>query len=102
MRTKYKFVILIMIACLCSIYIYYFCEKAKSVTSVSSIITQQHKIESTTLASSDYTFDDPEVILDPYGISPLTALIVFETKDLTTPTRITSYNVCYTKLLRIK
>ncbi len=85
MRTKYKFVILIMIACLCSIYIYYFCEKAKSVTSESSIITKQHKIESTTLASSDYTFEDPEVILDPYGISPLTALIVFETKDLTTP-----------------
>lgn len=86
MRTKYKFVILIVIACLCSIYIYYFCEKAKSVTSQSSIITEQHNIESTTLASSDYTFDDPNVILDPYGISPLTALIVFETKDLTAPT----------------
>lgn len=85
MRTKYKFVILIVIACLCSIYIYYFCEKAKSVTSVPSLITKQHKIESTTLASSEYTFDDPKVILDPYGISPLTALIVFETKDLTTP-----------------
>jgi len=86
MRTKYKFVILIVIACLCSIYIYYFCEKAKSVASQSSIITEQRNIESTTLASSDYTFDDPKVILDPYGISPLTALIVFETKDLTTPT----------------
>lgn len=85
MRTKYKFVILIVIACLCSIYIYYFCEKAKSVTSVHSLITKQHKIESTTLANSEYTFDDPKVILDPYGISPLTALIVFETKDLTTP-----------------
>ena len=85
MKTKYKFFILIVIACLCSIYIYYFCEKAKSVASNPSIITQQRKIESTTLASSNYTFDDPKVILNPYGISPLTALIVFETKDLTTP-----------------
>ena len=28
-----------------------------------------------------YTFDNPNIILDPYGISPLTALILFETES---------------------
>ena len=28
-----------------------------------------------------YTLDNPNVILDPYGISPLTALILFETEE---------------------
>ena len=86
MRTKYKFVLLVIIACLCSIYIYYFCEKANPVSIETSLLTKQTEIEKTTLASSNYTFEDPKVVLDPYDISPLTALIIFETKDLTTPT----------------
>lgn len=86
MKTKYKFVILVIVACLCSIWIYYFCEKAVPVKSTESLITKQTNIEKTVLASSDYTFDNPKVILNPYDISPLTALIIFETKDLTTPT----------------
>ena len=28
-----------------------------------------------------YTLDNPNIILDPYGISPLTAMILFETKE---------------------
>lgn len=86
MKTKYKFVILVIVACLCSIWIYYFCEKAVPVKSTENLITKQTNIEKTVLASSDYTFDNPKVILNPYDISPLTALIIFETKDLTTPT----------------
>ena len=28
-----------------------------------------------------YTFDEPNIIVNPYGISPLTALILFETEE---------------------
>lgn len=85
MRTKYKFVLLIFTACICSIFIYYFCEKAQPVSYVQDIITYQNKVDSTELAITSYTIEDPKIIIDPYGISPLTALIIFETKDLTTP-----------------
>lgn len=86
MRTKYKFVILVIIACLCSILIYYFCDKAKPVTITPSILKIQSELEKSFLISNDYTYENPKVILNPYNISPLTALIVFETKDLTAPT----------------
>ena len=42
-------------------------------------MSNYNNIEKTVLASSDYTFDNPKVILNPYDISPLTALIIFET-----------------------
>ena len=85
MKTRYKFLLLIIIACLCSIGIYYFCEKAKPVEENMLLINTQKEIEKN-LTDSNYTFDDPKVILNPYDISPLTALIVFETKDSTTVT----------------
>ena len=85
MKTRYKFLLLIIIACLCSIGIYYFCEKAKPVVESMLLINTQKEIEKN-LTDSNYTFDDPKVILNPYDISPLTALIVFETKDSTTVT----------------
>ena len=85
MKTRYKFLLLIIIACLCSIGIYYFCEKAKPVEESMLLINTQKEIEKN-LTDSNYTFDDPKVILNPYDISPLTALIVFETKDSTTVT----------------
>ena len=34
----------------------------------------------------DYTIDNPKIIVNPYGNSPLTALVIFKTKDLTSPT----------------
>lgn len=85
MKTKYKFVLLIFTACICSIMIYYFCEKSQPVSYVQDVITYQNKVDATELAITDYTIDDPKIIIDPYGVSPLTALIIFETKDLTTP-----------------
>lgn len=38
------------------------------------------------LNSYGYTIDEPNVVLNPYEISPLTALIMFETKDYVAPT----------------
>lgn len=86
MRTKYKFIVLIILACLSSIVIYYLVDKVKPVDEKKDLILTQYEAEQEFLSDTNYTFEEPNVILNPYGISPLTALIVFETKDLTTPT----------------
>ncbi len=86
MKTKYKFIILIILACLSSIAIYYLVEKVKPVDEVKDLIEVQNKLEKNFLNDTDYSFEEPNVIINPYGVSPLTALIIFETKDLTTPT----------------
>lgn len=86
MKTKYKFIILIALSCLSSIAIYYLVERVKPVDEINDLITVQHKKEQKFLKDNDYYFEDPLVVLNPYGISPLTALVIFETKDLTTPT----------------
>lgn len=86
MKTYQKFIALIIIACLASIVIFYKVDKAKPATKVPDILVTQNKTEEAFLKKTDYTIEDPKVILDPYDISPLTALIIFETKDLTAPT----------------
>lgn len=53
--------------------------------SLSSILEEQEKINHEIekyASSSKYTIDNPKVILNPYKISPLTALIIFKTDDL--------------------
>ena len=45
MKTKYKFVLLIFTACICSIMIYYFCEKSQPVSYVQDVITYQNKVD---------------------------------------------------------
>ena len=45
-----------------------------------SLRTKQQKLEKE-FKSEGYTLVDPSVIVDPYDNSPLTALIIFETKD---------------------
>ena len=47
---------------------------------VDDIITNQEKKEKY-LTHYNYTLDEPNIILNPYGNSPLTALIIFETKQ---------------------
>ena len=86
MKTKYKFFILIVLACLSSIGIYYLVDNVKPVNEIEDMLAIQYKQEQEFLDDTNYTFENPKVILNPYGISPLTALVIFETKDLTTPT----------------
>lgn len=43
-----------------------------------AVIDEQLKAE---YESGGYTLDDPFVVVNPYGISPLTALIMFDTED---------------------
>ena len=45
-----------------------------------SLRTKQQKLEKE-FKSEGYTLEDPSVIVDPYDNSPLTALVIFETKD---------------------
>ena len=86
MKTTYKFLILIILACLSSIAIYYLVEKVKPVDEIQGLISFQYELEQEFLSDTEYTIEEPNVILNPYGTSPLTALVIFETKDLTAPT----------------
>lgn len=45
-----------------------------------SIISKQSKLEET-FEISGYTLDNPNVILNPYGNSPLTALVIFQSEE---------------------
>ena len=80
-----KFVVLIVATCLCSIFIFYHVERAKPVSNKIDILQNQFSLEEKFL-DSYYTVDNPKIIVNPYGISPLSALIIFTTHDLTTPT----------------
>ena len=55
-------------------------EGDNEVSYVSTLIEDQANIEDK-FKSEGYTINNPNVILNPYGNSPLTALVIFETKD---------------------
>ena len=87
MKTTYKLILLIFVACISSILIYHFVDKVEPVKEVEDILVTQNKKELSILSDSgSYTAENPKIILNPYDISPLTALLIFETKDLTAPT----------------
>ena len=86
MRTRTKFVLLIIIACALSIFIYESIENVQPVKTSEDILVHQETLEKEFKTSEENTIDNPKIILNPYEISPLTALIMFETKDLTAPT----------------
>ena len=86
MKTKTKFILLILVACILSILIYEKIENVKPVTETEDILVYQEKLEKKFTTSEENTIDNPKIIVNPYNISPLTALIMFETKDLTAPT----------------
>ena len=86
MKKAFKYVLLVLFAALASIGIYEYIEANKPIEVEGDILTYQDSIEKTFLADTNYTIDNPKVILNPYGNSPLTALIIFGTNDLTTPT----------------
>ena len=76
-----SFIILIFISL-----IYYYSIKCENIIEINdSLILNQEKIENN-FESSGYTIDNPNVILNPYEISPLTALVIFETDEEVEPT----------------
>ena len=57
----------------------------KEVKRTISLVQKQEELE-TEFISEGYTIDQPNVILNPYEISPLTALVIFETEEEVAPT----------------
>ena len=75
------FIILIFIG-----FVYYYSIKCENIVEVKdSLVLNQEKIEDS-FKSSGYTIDNPNIILNPYEISPLTALVIFETEEEVEPT----------------
>ena len=81
-----KYVLLIIVTFAASIFIYEYVMSNTPINTESDILYTQNQIETQMLSNTNYTIDNPNVILNPYGNSPLSALIVFQTKDLTTTT----------------
>ena len=76
-----SFIILIFIS-----FVYYYSIKCKNIVEVKdSLVSMQEKIEDN-FKSSGYTIDNPNIILNPYEISPLTVLVIFETDEEVEPT----------------
>ena len=59
-------------------------EGENEVENVVSLMEKQIQDENK-LEISGYTLDDPNVVLNPYEISPLTALVIFETDEEVSP-----------------
>lgn len=55
-------------------------EDREVIGETASIVTEQVDIEKG-LSTKGYTIEEPNVVLNPYGISPLTALVMFETDE---------------------
>ena len=81
-----KYILLIVVTFAASIFIYEYIEKSTPIETETDILTYQRDLENTNLSNTNYTLDNPNVILNLYGNSPLTALVVFQTKDLTSVT----------------
>lgn len=86
--TKYLLGIGIILAFILLIILFFIIYKPKNevkeVEEVASLIELQEK-EEREFQIEGYTIDNPNVLLNPYKNSPLTALILFETEDLVSP-----------------
>lgn len=56
----------------------------KEVKQLASLVKEQYKKEKK-FTTKNYSIEDPNIIVNPYGNSPLTALILFETKQKVSP-----------------
>ncbi len=86
MRTRTKIILLVIVACVLSIFIYERIDMVKPVEETEDMLVHQENLEKEFTTTEENTIDNPKIIVNPYEISPLTALILFETRDLTAPT----------------
>ena len=83
---KTIFLGIIILSLLCGIIVgYFFVTGGEKVLEKKDILVYQSELENK-FTSYGYTIDEPNVILNPYEISPLTALVLFETSDYVSPT----------------
>lgn len=85
MKRIIKYLLLIIFSFTVSILIYNHFESIKVVNEEADTLVLKEKKEKDFSISIDDTIDSPNVILDPYGSSPLMALIIFRTKELVSP-----------------
>lgn len=83
-RLLAKYVVLILVTFGISILIYNYVEASTAVDTEADLLTVQKQKEDSYLNNTNFSIDNPNVIVNPYGNSPLTALVIFQTKDLTT------------------
>ena len=76
--------ILLIVATLIFVSIY-IPNRRELISDASSLATRQAILEKDYI-SDGHTVDDPLIVLNPYEISPLTAIIAFETEKLVRPT----------------
>lgn len=82
---KTIFLGIIVISLLCGIIVgYFFVTGGEKVLEKKDILVYQSELENK-FTSYGYTIDEPNIILNPYEISPLTALVMFETNDYVSP-----------------
>ena len=62
----------------------YLSTNKEEVDVIASLVTKQENIENG-IDTKGYTLENPNVILNPYEISPLTALIIFDTDEEVSP-----------------
>ncbi|MBR2833165.1 MAG: aryl-sulfate sulfotransferase [Bacilli bacterium] len=86
MKTKYKYLILILVTVLTSVFVYDYIEENKPVVVNDNLFKTQSDVEEKILNDNNYSISNPKVILNPYKISPLTALVIFKTNDLASVT----------------
>ena len=84
-KTLIKLSILIIFAVATSIIIYYRAEKVDRVPNAKNVLEEQNLLEKSIAEDTEYTYQNPKIMVNPYGNSPLTALVIFETNDLTAP-----------------
>lgn len=83
---KTIFLGIIVVSLLCGIVVgYFFVTGGEKVLEKKDILVYQSELENK-FTSYGYTIDEPNIILNPYEISPLTALVMFETNDYVSPT----------------
>lgn len=82
---KTIFLGIIVVSLLCGIVVgYFFVTGGEKVLEKKDILVYQSELENK-FTSYGYTIDEPNIILNPYEISPLTALVMFETSDYVSP-----------------
>ena len=79
-----KYLFLIVFSFAASILIYSHFEKLQVADKDDTLVLKEKK-ENNFSVGLDYTIDNPNVILNPYGSSPLMALVIFNTKEVTSP-----------------
>lgn len=84
-KLLFKYVVLVILTFFVSILIYNYIESFKPVETEKDVLLFQHTIENEIFNGDAPTIENPKIILNPYGNSPLSAIVIFQTSDLTTP-----------------